>query len=61
MEIQKKIKKTITKESLKFMNDEQYLEFSEYYNKLKEAGIAKKEEYTIPLIKTIGIKTVSAI
>lgn len=61
MEIQKKIKKTITKESLKFMNDEQYLEFSEYYNKLKEAGIAIKEEYTIPLIKTIGIKPVSVI
>lgn len=61
MEIQDKIKKTITKESILFMNDEQYKEFSEYYKKLKDAGIARKEEYTIPLVKTIGTKPVSMI
>ena len=54
MEIQKKVKKTLTQESLKFMNDKKFKEFSEYYKRLKEAGIAKKEEYTIPLIKTVG-------
>ena len=54
MEIQKKVTKTITQESLKFMHDKKFKEFSEYYKKLKEAGIAKKEEYSIPLIKTVG-------
>ncbi len=56
MEIQKRVTETITQESLKLMNDKKFKEFSEYYKKLREAGIAKKEVYTIPLIKTIGIK-----
>lgn len=56
MEIQKEVTKIITQESFRFVNDEKFKEFSEYYKKLKEAGIAKKEEYTIPRIKTIGSK-----
>ena len=61
MEIQEKLKATITKESLLFMNDEQYKEFLDYYKKLKDAGIARKEEYSIPLVNTIGSKPVSMV
>jgi len=56
MEIQKEVTKTITQESIKFINDKKFKKFSEYYKKLKDAGIAKKEEYNIPRIKTVGTK-----
>lgn len=54
MEISKRISEVINQESPKLLNDKKLKEFTEYYRKLREAGIAKKEEYTIPLIKTIG-------
>lgn len=54
MEISKRVSKIINQESPKLLDDKKFHEFIEYYRKLKEAGIAKKEEYTIPLIKTIG-------
>jgi hypothetical protein len=54
MEISKRISKVIEQESPKLLDDKKLKEFIEYYRKLRETGIAKKEEYTIPLIKTIG-------
>ena len=54
MEITKRVSTVINQESLKLNADQKLKEFVEYYRKLKEAGIARKEEYTIPLIKTIG-------
>ena len=54
MEISKRVSKVIEQGSPKLLDDKKLKEFIEYYRELREAGIAKKEEYTIPLIKTIG-------
>ena len=54
MEISKRVSKVIDQESAKLPDDKKLKEYIEYYRKLSEAGIAKKEEYTIPLLKTIG-------
>jgi hypothetical protein len=54
MEISKRVSEVMTQESPQLLNDKKLKEFIEYYKKLREAGIARKEEYTIPLIKTIG-------
>jgi hypothetical protein len=54
MEISKRVSNVIKQEFPKLLDDKKLKEFIEYYRKLREAGIAKKEEYTIPLIKTIG-------
>ena len=54
MEISKRVSKVINQESPKLFDDKKLKEFMDYYRKLREAGIAKKEEYSIPLIKTIG-------
>jgi hypothetical protein len=54
MEIAKQVSKVINQESQKLSDQQKLKEFMEYYRKLRDAGIAKKEEYSIPLIKTIG-------
>jgi hypothetical protein len=54
MEISKQVSKIINQESPKLLDHQKLKEFMEYYRELREAGIAKKEEYSIPLIKTIG-------
>jgi hypothetical protein len=54
MEISKRVSRVINQESPKLPDQQKLKEFMEYYRKLREAGIAKKEEYSIPLIKTIG-------
>jgi hypothetical protein len=54
MDISKRVSKVINQEPPKLLDDKKLKEFMEYYRKLREAGIAKKEEYSIPLIKTIG-------
>lgn len=55
MGIKEKVSEIMTQEAFRLNNDKKLKEFSEYYKKLKETGIAKKEEYNIPLIKTIGV------
>jgi hypothetical protein len=54
MEISKRVSNVIDRESAKLSDDKKLKEYMEYYKELREAGIARKEEYTIPLIKTIG-------
>ena len=54
MEISEQVSKIINQESPKLFDHKKLKEFMEYYRKLREAGIAKKEEYSLPLIKTIG-------
>lgn len=54
MEISKRVSKVIEQDSSKLLDDKKLKEFIEYYRELRENGIAKKEEYSIPLIKTIG-------
>ncbi len=52
----KRVKQSLIVEEQKFANDKIFDEFNQYYKKLAEMGIAKKETYDIPLVDTIGRK-----
>lgn len=54
MDIKTKMNEVLNDEEINFSQDPEYKEFMEYYKKLKESGIAKKEKYTIPLVNTIS-------
>jgi len=51
-----KIKKEIDKYNKNFLSDPKFKELREFYLDMQSKGIAKKQEYTLPQLDTIGYR-----
>jgi hypothetical protein len=54
MKIADKVRQLSEQEGAKLREDNNFLEIEEFYKSAIESGIAKKPEYTLPQIDTIG-------
>lgn len=54
MQITKRMQKAIEETKREFAKSPEFTKLSEFYQEMQSAGIAKKQEYTLPPLDTIG-------
>ncbi len=54
MDIVKEVERVINNPPSELLNSSDLRSLKEFYDRMKEAGIAKKPEYTLPQLDTIG-------
>jgi len=57
--ITQQIKKEIDRHSGTFLNDPKFKELQQFYLDMQAKGIAKKQEYSLPQLDTIGYQSSS--
>ena len=61
MQISKRVQKAMKETKRDFAKDPGFVKLSEFYQKMQNAGIAKKQEYSLPPLDTIGRRLNQAI
>ncbi len=54
MKIEERIQEAITKTEASLNSNPEFLKLREFYLEMKEAGVAQKQEYTLPPLDTSG-------
>jgi len=55
MTIAKEVGKTVKEDRRGFLKDAKTQRMQDYYLEMKKLGFAKKQEYTLPQLDTVGI------
>jgi hypothetical protein len=54
MSIADRVKETIDIKHQEFDSDDEFQKLSEFYKQMQQAGIARKQTYSLPLPDTVG-------
>lgn len=58
-ETAKKIQEAVWQDKKGFLKNPEVRKLQEYYEKMKKLGLAKKQEYTLPRLDTVGVSCYS--
>ncbi len=61
MHITKRVQKAMKETKRDFDKEPGFAKLSEFYKRMKNAGVAKKQEYSLPQLDTIGRRLNQAI
>ena len=55
MTVAKEVEKIVKEDKMGFLKDEYLKKLQAYYEEMRNLGLVKKQEYTLPQLDTVGI------
>ena len=56
METTNKLEKVLIEKEREFASDPEFVRLREFYEEMKRQGLAKKQEYSLPPLDTVGLR-----